>query len=162
MAAVAETVKPSSWSVLKLALRNRKTGYMALFGFASGLPFALFLGTLYAWLSEAEVDLETMGVFSLIGLAYAFQFLWSPLVDRLDIPWPAPPRQAQAVDRADAIAARDHPRHACRCSTPRASWAGSACSPGSVPSPARRRTSSSTPGASTSPMTRRRSISFRR
>ncbi|MBU0669838.1 MAG: MFS transporter [Alphaproteobacteria bacterium] len=87
MAAVAETVKPSSWSVLKLALRNRKTGYMALFGFASGLPFALFLGTLYAWLSEAEVDLETMGVFSLIGLAYAFQFLWSPLVDRLDIPW---------------------------------------------------------------------------
>tara|TARA_R110002072_G_scaffold15856_5_gene62670 strand:- start:12617 stop:14347 length:1731 start_codon:yes stop_codon:yes gene_type:complete len=85
MAAVAETVKPSSWSVLKLALRNRKTGYMALFGFASGLPFALFLGTLYAWLSEAEVDLETMGVFSLIGLAYAFQFLWSPLVDRLDI-----------------------------------------------------------------------------
>ena len=55
---------------------------MALFGFASGLPFALFLGTLYAWLSEAEVDLETMGVFSLIGLAYAFQFLWSPLVDQ--------------------------------------------------------------------------------
>lgn len=86
MAEAAEPVKPSSWSVLKLALKNRKTGYMALFGFASGLPFALFLGTLYAWLSEAEVDLETMGVFSLIGLAYAFQFLWSPLVDRLDIP----------------------------------------------------------------------------
>ena len=50
------------------------------------LPFALFLGTLYAWLSEAEVDLETMGVFSLIGLAYAFQFLWSPLLNRFDIP----------------------------------------------------------------------------
>ncbi|MBU2341922.1 MAG: MFS transporter, partial [Alphaproteobacteria bacterium] len=64
MAEAAEPVKPSSWSVLKLALKNRKTGYMALFGFASGLPFALFLGTLHAWLSEAEVDLETMGVFS--------------------------------------------------------------------------------------------------
>ena len=59
---------------------------MALFGFASGLPFALFLGTLYAWLSEAEVDLETMGVFSLIGLSYSFQFLWSPLLNRVDIP----------------------------------------------------------------------------
>jgi len=59
---------------------------MALFGFASGLPFALFLGTLYAWLSEAGVDLETMGVFSLIGLAYAFQFLWSPVLDRVDLP----------------------------------------------------------------------------
>jgi PAT family beta-lactamase induction signal transducer AmpG len=67
-------------------MNNRKTGFMALFGFASGLPFALFLGTLYAWLTEAEVDLETMGVFSLIGLAYAFQFLWSPLLDRVDIP----------------------------------------------------------------------------
>ena len=78
--------KISATRALKLALSNRKTGFMALFGFASGLPFSLFLGTLYAWLSEAEVDLETMGVFSLIGLAYAFQFLWSPLVDRLDIP----------------------------------------------------------------------------
>lgn len=74
------------WRTLFRALRNRKTGFMALFGFASGLPFALFLGTLYAWLSEAEVDLETMGVFSLIGLAYAFQFLWSPLLNRVDIP----------------------------------------------------------------------------
>ncbi|MBC7158453.1 MAG: MFS transporter [Porphyrobacter sp.] len=74
------------WRRVLRALGQRKTGFMALFGFASGLPFALFLGTLYAWLSEAEVDLETMGVFSLIGLAYAFQFLWSPLLDRLDIP----------------------------------------------------------------------------
>ena len=75
------------WLRLLRALGHRKTGFMALFGFASGLPFALFLGTLYAWLTEAEVDLETMGVFSLIGLSYSFQFLWSPLLDRLDIPF---------------------------------------------------------------------------
>lgn len=74
------------WRRVLRALGQRKTGFMALFGFASGLPFALFLGTLYAWLSEAEIDLETMGVFSLIGLAYAFQFLWSPLLDRVDLP----------------------------------------------------------------------------
>ncbi|OYX66286.1 MAG: MFS transporter [Sphingomonadales bacterium 32-64-17] len=74
------------WGTLLRSLRNPKSGYMALFGFASGLPFALFLGTLYAWLSEAEVELETMGVFSLIGLAYAFQFLWSPLIDKVSIP----------------------------------------------------------------------------
>lgn len=85
MAKSATSSKPG-WGELLRALGNRKTGFMALFGFASGLPFALFLGTLYAWLTEAQVDLETMGVFSLIGLAYAFQFLWSPLVDRLDIP----------------------------------------------------------------------------
>lgn len=84
-AAATKTTKPG-WRTLARSLRNRKSAYMAVFGFASGLPFALFLGTLYAWLTEAEVDLETMGVFSLIGLAYAFQFLWSPLLDRMDIP----------------------------------------------------------------------------
>ena len=83
--AAAEPSKPG-WKTVLVALTRRKTGYMALFGFAAGLPYALLLGTLYAWLSDAEVDLETMGVFSLIGLAYAFKFLWSPALDRLDIP----------------------------------------------------------------------------
>ncbi len=82
-----KTAEKPGWLRLLRALGHRKTGFMALFGFASGLPFALFLGTLYAWLTEAEVDLETMGVFSLIGLAYSFQFLWSPLLDRVDIPF---------------------------------------------------------------------------
>ena len=84
--AKADKAKKPGWGTLARSLRNPKSGYMALFGFASGLPFALFLGTLYAWLSEAEVELETMGVFSLIGLAYAFQFLWSPLIDKVSIP----------------------------------------------------------------------------
>lgn len=83
---VAKPKKPG-WVTLLRSLRNRKSAFMALFGFASGLPFALFLGTLYAWFTEAEIDLETMGVFSLIGLAYSFQFLWSPLVDKVDIPF---------------------------------------------------------------------------
>lgn len=86
MAEAAEKKKVSSWRALGMALGNRKTGFMLLFGFASGLPFALFLGTLFAWLTEAEVDLETMGIFSLIGLAYAFQFLWSPLIDKVNLP----------------------------------------------------------------------------
>lgn len=84
--ATGEAKTKPGWGELVRAMGQRKTGFMALFGFASGLPFALFLGTLYAWLSEAEVDLETMGVFSLIGLAYAFQFIWSPLVDKVDLP----------------------------------------------------------------------------
>ncbi len=83
---VESAKKKPGWGTLLRSLRNPKSGYMALFGFASGLPFALFLGTLYAWLSEVGVHLETMGVFSLIGLAYAFQFLWSPLIDKVTIP----------------------------------------------------------------------------
>lgn len=73
--------------LLKAAFTNRKTGIMLMYGAASGLPYALLLGTLYAWLGEVGVDLETMGVFSLIGLAYAFKFLWSPLVDRGKVPF---------------------------------------------------------------------------
>ena len=59
--------------LLLTAFSNRKTGIMLIYGMASGLPYALLLGTLYAWLGETGVDLETMGVFSLIGLAYAFK-----------------------------------------------------------------------------------------
>jgi PAT family beta-lactamase induction signal transducer AmpG len=83
--AQAAASKPG-WRRLVAALGQPKTGFMALFGFAAGLPYALLLGTLYAWLSDAHVDLETMGVFSLIGLAYAFKFLWSPALDRIDLP----------------------------------------------------------------------------
>lgn len=72
--------------LLLSAFSQRKTAIMLVFGMAAGLPYALLLGTLYAWLGEVGVDLETMGVFSLIGLAYAFKFLWSPLVDRGRIP----------------------------------------------------------------------------
>ncbi|TFI56572.1 MFS transporter [Sphingomonas parva] len=59
---------------------------MLVFGFSAGLPFSLLVGTLNAWLGEAKVDLATIGIISWIGLAYAFKFLWSPLVDRTRLP----------------------------------------------------------------------------
>jgi len=80
------TGKPTGLRLLLAAFTNRKTGVMVVLGMAAGLPYALLLGSLYAWLSEAGVDLETMGVFSLIGLAYAFKFLWSPVVDKVRLP----------------------------------------------------------------------------
>ncbi len=67
-------------------MRNRKTAIMLVFGFAAGLPYTLLIGTLNAWLGEWQVDLATIGVISWIGLAYAFKFLWSPLVDRVQLP----------------------------------------------------------------------------
>lgn len=86
MGEAAEITGKPGWRRVLASLGNRKTGFMALFGFSSALPYALLLGTLYAWLSDAKVDLETMGVFSLIGLAYSFKFLWSPLLDRINLP----------------------------------------------------------------------------
>jgi len=55
---------------------------MLMLGAASGLPFVALIGTLNAWLGERKVALATIGVLSWIGLAYAFKFLWSPVVDR--------------------------------------------------------------------------------
>src|SRR4051812_23984849 len=59
---------------------------MLAFGFSSGLPFALLIGTLNAWLGDAKINLATIGVLSWIGLGYAFKFLWSPLIDRVRLP----------------------------------------------------------------------------
>jgi PAT family beta-lactamase induction signal transducer AmpG len=78
--------KLSGWRLLGAALKNRKTAIMLVFGFSAGLPFSLLVGTLNAWLGEAQVNLATIGIISWIGLAYAFKFLWAPLVDRTRLP----------------------------------------------------------------------------
>jgi PAT family beta-lactamase induction signal transducer AmpG len=78
--------RPKGWKLLRAALATRKAATMAAFGFSSGLPFALLIGTLNAWLGDAKINLATIGVLSWIGLAYAFKFLWSPLVDQLKLP----------------------------------------------------------------------------
>ena len=86
MATAAIGEHPKGLRLLKTALGNRKTAIMLIFGFAAGLPYTLLIGTLNAWLGEWEIDLATIGVLSWIGLAYAFKFLWSPLVDRVRLP----------------------------------------------------------------------------
>lgn len=78
--------RPRGWKLLKAALATRKSATMLAFGFSSGLPFALLIGTLNAWLGDAKINLATIGVLSWIGLTYAFKFLWSPLVDQLRLP----------------------------------------------------------------------------
>jgi len=78
--------RPKGWKLLKAALSTRKSSTMLAFGFSSGLPYALLIGTLNAWLGEAKINLATIGVLSWIGLSYSFKFLWSPVVDRLKLP----------------------------------------------------------------------------
>ncbi len=78
--------RPKGFKLLAVALRSRKSASMLALGFSSGLPYALLIGTLNAWLGDVKVDLATIGVLSWIGLAYAFKFLWSPVVDRLVLP----------------------------------------------------------------------------
>ena len=86
MAETAAAKRPKGWRLLRAALATQKASTMLAFGFSSGLPYALLIGTLNAWLGEAKINLATIGVLSWIGLSYSFKFLWSPLVDRFPLP----------------------------------------------------------------------------
>lgn len=66
---------------------DRRVLSLLFFGFSSGLPLALTFGTLSLWLAEVGVSKTTIGLFALMGVPYAFKFLWSPIVDRADIPY---------------------------------------------------------------------------
>src|SRR3954452_20882569 len=78
--------RPKGWKLLKAALATRKAATMLAFGFSSGLPFALLIGTLNAWLGGTKINLAETAVLSGISLCYAFKFLWSPIVDRVKLP----------------------------------------------------------------------------
>ncbi len=64
-----------------------RSAILLILGFASGLPLALTSGTLQAWMTVENIDLKTIGFFSLVGQAYVFKFLWSPLMDRYTPPF---------------------------------------------------------------------------
>ena len=59
---------------------------LLLLGFAAGLPYMLVFSTLSVWLREAGVARETIGFASLIGLAYAFKWVWAPMLDQWRLP----------------------------------------------------------------------------
>ena len=59
---------------------------MLFLGFSSGLPILLVFSTLSVWLVKAGVSRSTVTLFSWAGFAYAFKYMWSPLVDNLKLP----------------------------------------------------------------------------
>lgn len=71
---------------LTVYLRPRQLVVLAL-GIAQGAPFALIAGTLTYWLSRVGVDKSTVGLFFLTGLSYSLKPVWSPLIDRVRLPF---------------------------------------------------------------------------
>jgi PAT family beta-lactamase induction signal transducer AmpG len=84
-AADTHQIKPSWLATFKVYLEP-PAARMLLLGFSAGLPLLLVLGTLSFWLREAGIDRTTIGYLSWVGLAYAFKWVWAPLVDRMPIP----------------------------------------------------------------------------
>ena len=75
-----------AWLATFKVYRQPASLRMLVLGFSAGLPLLLVLGTLSFWLREAGIDRTTIGYLSWVGLAYAFKWVWSPLVDRLPLP----------------------------------------------------------------------------
>lgn len=67
-------------------LLNKRMLVVFIMGFASGLPLALTGSTLKARITDAHIDLTTVGFFSLVGLPYVAKLLWSPIFDRYALP----------------------------------------------------------------------------
>ena len=62
-------------------------GITFLMGLASGLPLLLTGSVLQAWMTDAGVSLDAVGLLALIGIPYTLKFLWAPLLDRFELPF---------------------------------------------------------------------------
>ena len=71
----------ASWiGTLKLML-SPKMAAMFTLGFSSGFPFYIVKDVLKAQMTDAGVNIETIGLLSIVSLPYTLKFLWSPLMD---------------------------------------------------------------------------------
>jgi len=75
----------STLEALAVYLKPRVLTVMFL-GFSGGLPFALTLSTMQAWLTQSGIDVKEIGLFAAIGIPYVVKFLWAPFVDALEVP----------------------------------------------------------------------------
>src|SRR5262245_49407215 len=85
--ATKSAIEKPTWSEALSVYLKPRVLIVILLGFSSGLPLALSGATLAIWMTEAHVNLRTIGLYALVGLPYTIKFLWAPLVDALDIPY---------------------------------------------------------------------------
>lgn len=76
-----------TWLDSLRAYRQPRVIAMIFLGFSAGLPFYLVFQTLTAWLRQEGIARSTIGMLSWVGLAYSFKFIWSPIVDRVPVPF---------------------------------------------------------------------------
>ncbi len=82
--------RPSLKELITDIFTDRRLALMLALGYSSGLPLRLVFSTQSAWLREAGVPIEQIGLLSYVALAYSFKFLWAPIIDTRDLPLLAP------------------------------------------------------------------------
>ena len=75
-----------SWLQSILVFKDLRMLKILLLGAISGFPWVLIASSLSLWLKEEGLSRSTIGWAGLIFGVYAFNYLWAPLIDRIQIP----------------------------------------------------------------------------
>ena len=76
-----------SWSESILIYKDLRMIKILLLGAISGFPWVLIASSLSLWLKEEGLSRSTIGWAGLIFGVYAFNYLWAPIIDRVQIPF---------------------------------------------------------------------------
>jgi len=79
-------IKKQSFSEMFSVYFDKRMLKILLLGAISGFPWVLIGSSLSLWLKEDGLSRSTIGWAGLIFGVYAFNYLWAPLVDRIQIP----------------------------------------------------------------------------
>ena len=80
-------IKKQSFSEKFSIYLDKRMLKILLLGAISGFPWVLIGSSLSLWLKEDGLSRSTIGWAGLIFGVYAFNYLWAPLVDRIQIPF---------------------------------------------------------------------------
>ena len=80
-------IKKQSFSETFAIYLDKRMFKILLLGAISGFPWVLIGSSLSLWLKEDGLSRSTIGWAGLIFGVYAFNYLWAPLVDRIQIPF---------------------------------------------------------------------------
>ncbi len=69
------------------AVLNRRMLICVFTGFTSGLPLYVLFQLIPGWLRVEGVGLAEIGFFALVQFPYTWKFLWSPIMDRITLPF---------------------------------------------------------------------------
>ena len=76
-----------SWRESFLVYKDIRMLRILLLGAISGFPWVLIASSLSLWLKEEGLSRSTIGLAGLIFGGYAFNYLWAPIIDRIQIPF---------------------------------------------------------------------------
>ena len=77
----------TSWLESLSVYKDIRMLRILLLGSISGFPWVLIASSLSLWLKEEGLSRSTIGWAGLIFGVYAFNYLWAPIIDRIQIPF---------------------------------------------------------------------------